>query len=263
MAYINGLWQGMWYTVNLCLPRFARQRRPTRKRQDRWNSPTLIFNGPRMERRHRPFASHTLTLLVSSPMSCSMPSFLTFLGAALFCSKEGAAQVRLKLGLLGDDTGHNFTFTSPQPVAYTEREQFKKELTNIISRNRSAQDAPKPLASSTTTSASASAPAPGAPTPRPLAIPSHPSTSRAGSVSSDRRSTPVIPGNDAASDFRLRKKVLLSNPDLGSLHRDLVMSGQITEAEFWDGREVIHVMHSAFSCLMPLLLVSASSTGCV
>jgi transcription initiation factor TFIIH subunit 1 len=30
----------------------------------------------------------------------------------------------------------------------------------------------------------------------------------------------------------------MSNPDLGSLHRDLVMSGQITEAEFWDGREV-------------------------
>lgn len=189
--------------------------------------------------------------------------FLTFLGAALFCSKEGAAQVRLKLGILGDDTGHNFTFTSPQPVACTEREQFKKELTNIISRNRSVQDASKPLASSTTTSASVSTPASAAPTPRPLAIPSHPSTSRAGSVSSDRRSTPVIPGNDAASDFRLRKKVLLSNLDLGSLHRDLVMSGQITEAEFWDGREVIHIMHSVFSCLMPLPLASPPSPGCV
>lgn len=30
----------------------------------------------------------------------------------------------------------------------------------------------------------------------------------------------------------------MSNPELGALHRDLVMSGQITEADFWDGREV-------------------------
>lgn len=156
---------------------------------------------------------------------------------ALFCSKEGATQVRLKLGLVGDDTGHNFTFTSPQPVAYSEREKFKKELTNIISRNRSSLDiAPRPpVTASTPTSTHAS----NAPTPRPLAAPSRPSTSRAASVSSDQRTTPVIPGNDPASDFRLRKKVLMSNPDLGSLHRDLVMSGQITEAEFWDGREVI------------------------
>ncbi|KAF9469932.1 hypothetical protein BDZ94DRAFT_1243580 [Collybia nuda] len=165
--------------------------------------------------------------------------------ASLFCSKEGAAQVRLKLGLLGDDTGHNFTFTSPQSVAYAERELFKKELTNIISRNRSAQDTPKLLVPSTTTSASLPTLVSGAPTPRPLVIPSHSSTSRAGSVSSDRRSTPVIPGNDAASDFRLRKKVLISHPDLGSLHRDLVMSGLITEAEFWDGREHLLLAQAA------------------
>src|ERR1700733_12154918 len=50
---------------------------------------------------------------------------LTFVATtALFCSKEGAAQVRLKLGLVGDDTGHNFTFIAPQPIATTEREMF-------------------------------------------------------------------------------------------------------------------------------------------
>lgn len=172
--------------------------------------------------------------------STTIPPFLHLLTLlpALFCSKEGAAQVRLKLGLLGDDTGHNFTFTSPPPVAYTERERFKKELTTIISRNRSTHDAQKPPLTALTP-ASALTPSSNAPTPMPTNAPSRPSTSRAASVSSDRRSTPVIPGNDPASDFRLRKKVLISNPDLGSLHRDLVMSGQITEAEFWDGREVI------------------------
>jgi transcription initiation factor TFIIH subunit 1 len=153
-------------------------------------------------------------------------------GPALFCSKEGAAQVRLKLGLMGDDAGHNFTFTSPQPVAYTEREKFKKELTNIISRNRSGIDhllKPPVTALSSTPS--------NAPTPRPLLAASRPSTSRAASVSSDGRS-PVILGDDPAREFRLRKKILISNPDLGALHRELVMNGPITEAEFWDGREV-------------------------
>ena len=154
----------------------------------------------------------------------------------MFCSKEGAAQVRLKLGLVGDDTGHNFTFTSPQSLAYMERETFKKELTSIISRNRSVPNitAPRPLLNASVSSTPAIS---NAPTPRSALAPSRASTSRAPSVSSDGR-TPIIPGSDPTSDFRLRKKVLMSNPELGALHRGLVMSGQITEAEFWEGREV-------------------------
>ena len=166
------------------------------------------------------------------------PTYLSY--KALFCSKEGAAQVRMKIGLLGDENGHNFTFISPQSVAYVEREKFKKELTSIISRNRSLQDPQKP-AFAAAPSTAVSSPASNVPTPRPLVGPSRPSTSRAASVSSGRGSTPMIPGNDSANDFRLRKKVLIANPDLGALHRDLVMNGQITEAEFWDGREVYDI----------------------
>jgi transcription initiation factor TFIIH subunit 1 len=186
-----------------------------------------------MEKKPLLFEFSTLKLPVST---LQLPSFAQCSSCgqkALFCSKEGAAQVKLKLGLVGDDTGHNFTFTSPQPVANTEREKFKKELTNIISRNRSGIDnTPKPPVTAAVTTPTSSALAP-----RPL-LPSKPSTSRAASVSSDGR-TSIIPGSDPASEFRLRKKVLMSNPELGSLHRELVMSGQLTEIEFWDGREVI------------------------
>ncbi|OAX40366.1 hypothetical protein K503DRAFT_864674 [Rhizopogon vinicolor AM-OR11-026] len=151
---------------------------------------------------------------------------------SLFCSKEGAAQVRLKLGLINDEAGHNFTFTSPQAVAYIEREAFKQELTNIISRNRSVAPTPaqKPITSTASTPAKTPAPAP--------------STSRATSVSSDSR-TPILSGTDAATDFRLRKKVLLSNPELLALHKELVMSGHITESEFWDGREYLLLAEAA------------------
>ncbi|KAK2464236.1 hypothetical protein APHAL10511_003693 [Amanita phalloides] len=181
---------------------------------------------------------------------------------SLFCSKEGAAQVRLKLGIKGDEAGHNFTFLSPQPVAYAERGEFKRELTTIISRNRSVSDAVlrPPVtasASASTTSNSAAAPsavvaavpAPVLPAKAPSAKlpipPSRPSTSRAPSVASDRMSTPLVAGNDHASDFRLRKKVLLGNRDLAMLHKELVITGQISEAEFWDGREHLLLAQAA------------------
>ncbi|KAN0090726.1 hypothetical protein V8E55_004292 [Tylopilus felleus] len=174
--------------------------------------------------------------------------------SSLFCSKEGAAQVRLKLGLVNDDAGHNFTFTAtPQEVAYSERETFKTELTNIISRNRSSGV----LAAATNVGAAvASAQTPKGPvtaastlTPSKVvtsgALPaSRASTSRATSVVSDGRA-PFLSGQDAATDFRLRKRVLLANPELLALHKELVMAGQITEAEFWDGREHLLLAEAA------------------
>ncbi|KIK97803.1 hypothetical protein PAXRUDRAFT_824572 [Paxillus rubicundulus Ve08.2h10] len=173
--------------------------------------------------------------------------------ASLFCSKEGAAQVRLKLGLINDDAGHNFTFTStPQGVAYSERETFKMELTNIISRNRSSGLL---AVAPTTTTATTIAPTVATPTlkgpvttvsshaPTPLPA-SRASTSRAASVASDGR-VAILSEQDAAKDFRLRKKVLLASPELLALHKELVMGGQITEAEFWEGREHLLLAQAA------------------
>lgn len=142
--------------------------------------------------------------------------------------------MRLKLGLVSDETGHNFTFTSPQAVALSEREKFKTELTNIIARNRSAVPTPAPT-KTPGTPALPSAGGSSVASPRPPIPGSRPSLSRAASVSSDSRATP---SGDTPNDFRIRKKVLLSTPELAVLHRELVIGGQITEAEFWEGREV-------------------------
>ncbi|KAK0485803.1 hypothetical protein IW261DRAFT_1548835 [Armillaria novae-zelandiae] len=153
--------------------------------------------------------------------------------ASLFCSKAGAAQVRMKLALVGDDTGHNFTFTSPQPVALNEREKFKTELTTIIGRNKGAPDSTPRLPQTRLR--------PNRWRRRPK-----PSTSRAASVSSsENRATPILAGSDPAQDFRLRKTILLGNPELGTLHRELVIGGQITEAEFWEGREHLVLAQAA------------------
>lgn len=66
---------------------------------------------------------------------------------------------------------------------------------------------------------------------------SRPSTSRAASVASDTR-PPGTPTSDPTADYQLRIRVLLGNPELAALHRELVMSRQITEDEFWEGRQV-------------------------
>jgi transcription initiation factor TFIIH subunit 1 len=143
----------------------------------------------------------------------------------------GAAQVKLKLVLYSFPEGHTFTFTNPAPVATAEREQFKNEITNHISRNRTSRTSGQTPTDALTTSATSNNLAP--PPLKASAIRQPGGTPRASSIASDRSGS----GNDTA-DFLLRKRVLLNSPELANLHRELVMSGQITENEFWDGREV-------------------------
>lgn len=174
------------------------------------------------------------------------PSSCVLTRPALFCSREGAARVALKLTLVDDPTGagYNFTFTAPQRVAVSEREAFKTELTNIIARNRNGgpptPQAP-PLALPTAAIARNGTKQPARPVlAAASARPSVTPLSRASSVAADPR-TPMSPtpfGSDPAADFRLRKKVLVANPELASLHKELVMSGQISELDFWEGRGV-------------------------
>ncbi|KAF7361667.1 hypothetical protein MVEN_00510100 [Mycena venus] len=160
-----------------------------------------------------------------------------------FRAREGAAQVRLKVALNGDDTGHSFAFTSPK--AHIEREKFKAELTVIVSRNRSAQDAAARAPAAPAKPPPVAKPVVAAPLQRPPLLSQTPS--RAVSVSSnEQRNVTIIPGNDPATDVRLRKTILMSDPELGALHRELVaISGQLSEAEFWEGREHLLVSLAA------------------
>ncbi|KAH9858787.1 hypothetical protein C2E23DRAFT_909621 [Lenzites betulinus] len=169
--------------------------------------------------------------------------------ASLSRSKVGAAQVRLKVGLVSDEAGHNFTFTSPQAVALAEREKFEAELTNIIARNRSGAPTPAQKPPGLTAAAVTSVPGTPAGAKHPVGTPvratpqlSRASTSRAPSIASDSRGTPV---SDPTYDFRLRKKVLLNAPELAQLHRELVIGGHISENEFWEGREHLLLAQAA------------------
>ncbi|KAH9083858.1 hypothetical protein EDB83DRAFT_2512159 [Lactarius deliciosus] len=122
---------------------------------------------------------------------------------ALISPKEGAAQVRLKVGLENDSNSHNFAFTSPPPLALTERETFKAQLMTIISNDRAACNT-------------------GAVSKRPLPPPTL---------------VFVAPLPPSLPALQTLVPILLNTPELAALHRELVMSGQITETEFWEGRE--------------------------
>lgn len=229
-----------WRTLLVgCLPN-SPQRLLTRKYQASSNSHKRTYNGHRTENRRPHYAFKPRKPPVSLICSAVVTRCLTVSNPALFCSKEGSAQVKLKLGLSDDEAGHTFLFISPQ--AFAERESFKKELTNIIGANRAVQAVTPSTAPSTPANYASRSHA----GPTPNTAPG----SRAASVASSGRDSPAAVGTP--EDFAVRKKVLMKNAELASLHRELVMSGQITEVEFWEGREV--------SCFVELLPRTVAET---
>ncbi|CAE6518016.1 unnamed protein product [Rhizoctonia solani] len=126
----------------------------------------------------------------------------------MFFSKPGSASTSMKV-IDGPDpklNAYTFVFTSSKAVA--EGNNFKEMITNILTQNIAQQQAQ--AAREQAASADTQAAAPVTMTPRadrPLSV------------------------ND------LRKCVLLKRVDLAALHRELVMTGNLTEAEFWAGRE--------------------------
>ncbi|WVW84245.1 hypothetical protein I302_106275 [Kwoniella bestiolae CBS 10118] len=162
----------------------------------------------------------------------------------MLASKAGSKSTSLKI-LFRDDIptgGLTFVFSNG-----TTRESDRKEVQDIlipfVAANKNPQAAPSVAAAAAVT----------APTP---------STSTAQTVSSlsakrklDDISSPAgTPGTPASvspstlspavraqrkKEYKLRQKVLEKNPTLRMLHRELVIGKQITEEEFWDGREAL------------------------
>lgn len=163
--------------------------------------------------------------------------------AGLQTSKAGAAQIALMLVLangvqIASKPKVLLVFNAAQQTALDDREKFKTELAAAVGRNRANVDGG---------SAAPSAPASPAP------VPSSPSAAATRAVTPDTRAaTPTItrPGSSTDSpapsarsrakdapppktDIELRISVIKSNPQLRALHKDIVISGQMSDAEFW------------------------------
>ena len=114
-------------------------------------------------------------------------------------SKPGAAQVALRLVA---KEGHNIdgegvallTFNAEKNTALEHREKFKERLAAAIAKARAEQPSATSTASTST------------------------------SLSSAQSDT---------SEVKIRGQVLLSNPSLLALHKEVVGSGTISDADFW------------------------------
>jgi transcription initiation factor TFIIH subunit 1 len=167
----------------------------------------------------------------------------------MFASKATAAKVSLKVTFKDDIPagGLMFTFTSSQ--AGEDRTSVQDTLIPYITANRSAPNGvvpPAAAATPTSTSAAAVAVASANGTPtesgskkRKAFDPSTPTDTAPGTPSGPSGAGGGGGGKGvqtAAKKIQLR--VLRKNPNLKLLYIELVVGKEITEEEFWDGREV-------------------------
>lgn len=147
----------------------------------------------------------------------------------MFASKPGVPKKRLRLHVADQPEPFQFSFTSTPAIADAELEKFKSLLAAVVSANTSGPSTttptPKPAGSPAPPASS-----PAAAVPSPYARPSPAPYSRSPSAGPSRG------GGRYNSD--VYQRVLIKNSELADLHRVLVESGQITENEFWEGREV-------------------------
>ncbi len=139
----------------------------------------------------------------------------------LFCTKEGVPKKKLKLNVNDNDEAYMFHFTSPSALAEAELAKFKSLLLEVITQNTAQGSVPIPSTVKTITPSR-----PSTPIPRPSPTPSF------------SRASSATPSKGQSFPFEVCQRVLTKSPELSSLHRELVETGQITEDEFWDGREV-------------------------
>ncbi|BEI90749.1 uncharacterized protein CcaverHIS019_0308190 [Cutaneotrichosporon cavernicola] len=151
----------------------------------------------------------------------------------MLASKAGSARTSLKL-VFQDDVpvgGLLFTFTGPTKDA--DRQAVQDRLIPFVSAHRTpAASTPVPNpALAAVASGSNPASTPGSPAPGTPGTPV--------SIARKRKAEDISPA-DAEARRRMnkvRERVLRSNPTLQALHRELVQARQITEEEFWDGKQ--------------------------
>jgi len=148
----------------------------------------------------------------------------------MFASKATSAKVSLKVTFRDDIPAGGLLFTFTSTKAGEDRTAVQDTLIPYITANRSAPNGVTPAA-------------PAAPSP--VAGPSGEKKRKAMDPATPTDTAPGTPSAVAGGVRRpqtqmgkIRLRVLRKNPTLKMLHTELVLAKEITEEEFWDGREV-------------------------
>lgn len=142
----------------------------------------------------------------------------------LFASKAGSGKIVLRVVITGPEGAEqnlNFTFINASS-ALSDREHFKNGLSDVLAINRGGStEASQPGTPATTGEPPLSEKARG----------------------KQKATTPAEGNQQEPHDMTLRMNLLQREPDLRQLHAELVITGTITEDEFWAGRE--HLLDQA------------------
>lgn len=149
----------------------------------------------------------------------------------MFASKATSAKVSLKVTFRDDVPAGGLLFTFTSAKASDDRTSVQDTLIPYITANRSAPNGVTPAAPS------------AAPSPAAVAGPSG-EKKRKFDPATPTDTAPGTPSAVAGARRpqtqlgKIRLRVLRKNPTLKLLHTELVLAKEITEEEFWDGREV-------------------------
>lgn len=152
------------------------------------------------------------------------------------------------------DDSYNFTFTNAA-TALSDRERFKGELSGMIAGNREREASAATNGTATAGGGQTTSNGKG----KEKAVDQNAGAGASGGGGAGGTSTisntftpssTTTASSSQASVFRLRKLVLQSSPALLALHRELVLTSQITESEFWEGRQDLLESYAAEKSLM-------------
>lgn len=154
----------------------------------------------------------------------------------MFASKATSAKVSLKVTFKDDIPAGGLLFTFTSPDAAADRTAVQDTLIPYITANRSA-----PVAGPST-------PAVGSPAGAGTPVAAANGTGTPDALNKGKRKAydPSTPTSDAGGALKrpqmqngkIKARVLRKNPNLKLLYTELVLGKEITEEEFWDGREV-------------------------
>lgn len=148
----------------------------------------------------------------------------------LFASKAGSGKIVLRVvvaGGDGTDQNLNFTFINASS-ALSDREHFKTGLSDVLAINRGA--------SGETSQAATPGAGEGGPQHAPSALSEKAKGKQRAFTPADQQSQQQPA---SAQDMSLRMNLLQREPELRQLHAELVITGTISEDEFWAGREYL------------------------
>ncbi|KAG8834705.1 RNA polymerase II transcription factor B subunit 1 [Serendipita sp. 399] len=144
----------------------------------------------------------------------------------LYANKSGAKPPKLKI--VASDVDYNFIFAGEEPSCFVNRDAFRDQVKLLI---RESMTQP----STATTSAEAT---PEVSTPSAMDIETPQESAQTPRTSSTPLPTIIDPAKElAARTYRLKKKILVRDPELAALHSAVVINGKMSDADFWASRE--------------------------